>query len=218
MKKSLLLAGLAALAGGSADAQVLVYDNSQNKLGSGYTSTREFGDEIWLGRTERILTGLTYSYTGLNFDGDETVTFRIYANNVLHDPTTDPVAMAPGTLLYQESSPLPGTDSQGGLMQYDLTGGLPVVAPGDRITFTVSFGGVSGDDTAVLNIYNPPDIGVNPSDFWEHDGTSWVLSQINGGATPANFGAQVFAVPEPSTVALGLMAFGALGLAFRRKS
>lgn len=219
MKKSLLLAGLAALAGSSADAQVLVYDNSQNKLGSGYTSTQEFGDEVWLGGTERILTRLTYSYTGLNFDGDETVTFRIYSNDVLYDNTTDPIAMAPGTLLFQSSGDaLPGTTAQGGTLSYDLTEGLPVIAPTDRITWTVSFGGISGDDSVVLNIYNPPDIGANPNDFWEHNGTSWVLTEINGGATPANFGAQVFAVPEPSTVALGLMAFGALGLAFRRKS
>ena len=216
IKNSLLLAGLAAVAGGSAQAQVVVYDNTVNKLGSAYTSTSEFGDEIWLGRTERILSSFAYSYTGTGFDGDETVTFRIYANNGAPRLDTDPPAFEPGTLLFSSTDALPGTTAQGASLTYDLTAGLPVVSP-EIITWTVSFGGIEVGEEAMLNIYNPPDIGQNPADFWVNDGSGWVLSQINGGAVPANFGALVMAVPEPSTVALGLMALGALGLAFRRK-
>jgi hypothetical protein len=112
-----------------------------------------------------------------------------------------------------------------------LTYNPDVTVPAD-FTWTLVFSGVPSGDSAGLSIFNSstknvsgiptPAIGGNYNDAWVNSGSfsspSWSLIQSASPNNPGlQFGALVTAVPEPSTIALGVI--GACSfLARRRKS
>jgi hypothetical protein len=135
------------------------------------------------------------------------MTLRLYANTGL---TNSPDA----TALYT-SDPIPVNLSfNTQTINFPLSSNL-ITLP-DTFTWTVQFSNLAAGQTGGLLLYGPPSSGSSFDDFWQKDGLgNWSLMRINGGATLANFAAQVTAVPEPGVFALG--AFGALVLAaFRR--
>jgi hypothetical protein len=177
----------------------LIFDNSLNYQ-TNYTfstnsSTLEFGDELHLAGTARTITNFQFEYFG-DFlrSGDETARIRFYKND---GPGRYP---SPNTLLY-DSGLFPIFP---GLNTVPLTG-ISVLVP-DVFTWTVQFGGLTGrpGDEAGLIFYNPPTTGATLpggvigsfDDYWQKPATGWNLYRFNGNPV-ANFGARVFAFPDP---------------------
>ena len=221
------LVGAALLVGVTTASAAVVFDNTLNvQPGFGAQITREYGDEIALAGTDRYVTDLVFRYSG---DFSPVVpaaqaVVRIYANDGLSALPGQDTAPRPGTLLWESSilSLAPGEQTV-------------VLAPNvlvpDTITWSIQFLGLSGTegDRAALSLADAPTIGGellggvigSYNDYWvkldPNDPESWALRQINGGETPANFYAQVTAVPEPSVLALAVLGFGGLAYLQRRR-
>ena len=209
LKAILLSAGLCSLQSVCL-GQSIVYDNlNAPDLGQQYTSNFEFGDQVRLTGTDRIMSGFTfYSILNATSAGTQTATLRLYANTGVNPPTTP---------FYTFNPILLETGSHG----YSVTFTNPVTVLPDEFTWTVEFSNLGAGQSAGLLLYGPPSVGSSFDDFWQKDGAGvWSLNRINGGATLADFAAQITAVPEPSVLVLG--SFGALLLAglkrFRKAS
>jgi hypothetical protein len=183
----------------------VIYDNSDNYLGQFFYTANEFGDQINFStaETERTVTNFKIEYylAPTTADNNETAQVRLYRN--------DGVGQAPGTLLFDT-----GTFSIGsGINHINLENMSLRVQEG--LTWTVLFGGIDEGDSAGLLLFDPPTVGTSFDDFWENSGGVWGTKTIP--AVAANFGAQVIAVPEPSTFALMIVG-GLAGLfALRRR-
>ena len=200
---SLLL--LAASQAGATPA--IVYDNTSNTVVDSQFNPGqfEFGDQIALGGTNRVVTQFQFAYQLVGGDGNETATVRFYAN--------DGASGAPGTKIF-ESRPL-SISNTGGVFASGSLINLDVPVP-SSFTWSVIFGNTTGD-TATTGIFNPPVVGSSdPSFYWIKQNNQWSKASF-GSAGPANFYARVTAdvVPEPSTGLL--VAAGLLGLARRRR-
>lgn len=191
-----------------------VYDNSAptSDLASGYSSTLEFGDEIILDTSSgaRYISDFSFEYFGQGATANAQVTLRFYLNDNLVNGR-----YAPGSLIWQDSSDplvgIPPTDRRTLEWQPNLFVGV------DSFTWTVEFTGLDiAGGTWGLDLYDPPTVGNNYDDYWEHDALgNWLLKDSKVGV-PMSFGATVEAVPEPNTLVLGLG--GALAiLMFRAK-
>ena len=173
-------------------------------------SILEFGDQIFLGGSERLMTDFSVEYfLGLNASGNETARLMMYRN--------DGASGAPMTVFYDSgTTPIdPGTSGYRNL----FASGLGIEVP-TTFTWTILFGGVEAGETAGLVLHDPPSVGSSLVDFWAKsaDG-SWSTILIDGGATPGTFAARVSAVvPEPGTYALIVGGLSALGFAqYRRR-
>jgi len=208
----------------------LVYDNSTHYQNGWLYSGFELGDEINLSGavTYRELTGFNFEYYGVNFSGNERARVRFYMN----DGAVGGSGYAtPGTKFFDSglfAVTEPGTADNRGTMNFQpadfvtgvtlaLTQPLP-----DSFTWTVQFYGVdtAGGEQAGLSVYAPPTVGSGFTDYWQQEGTAlnpdWKLLTNPFGAI--DFGAQFYAVPEPSTFALVLLGAGGLGgLLWRRR-
>jgi hypothetical protein len=171
----------------------IVFDNSTNYLGSYFSTTNEFGDQIKLiDGIERLMTQFKFEYYGRHdFDGTQTAQLRIYDNTGIGD--------SPKNLLY-DSGPL-SIRSGINYVQVDWPEGLYVP---DTFTWTVQFGNLLSPTQAGLLLFDPVSVGSSYGDFWEKVGGAWGTQTIPG--TVANFGAQVTAiVPEPTIIQYGLL-------------
>ena len=190
-------------------ADTVVYDNSTKRLGSSYSSTNEFGDQIKL--SDSVNTKITSFeidyYLNHGASGDETARIFLYAN--------DGAGGKPGSLLFDSISvantiPL--------IRGYDhiLFQGLSVSVP-QSFTWTTKFGGVDSVEFAALLLSNPPTVGSSYDDYWEKVGGDWITKRSE--VTPFNFSAQFSAVPEPTMLQYGFMAGLAwLGVWVQRRS
>jgi hypothetical protein len=195
-------------------ATSIVYSNATSYTGSYLNpGLNQAGDEIILGAGPRFGESFRFEYYGVNFDGDETVQLRFYNNDGAFIGNN---TYLPNSVFYDsgvQSLPAPVDVSGRNTLQYDLNfTSLP-----ERFTFSVLFGGISGNDIAGLSIYNPPTVGISENDYWYNPGTGWELRGTN---VAINFGASLVAtsVPEPSTYVLAIIG-GLCGLALinRRK-
>jgi len=210
LKAILLSVGLCTLPNLSFSA--IVYDNLNTPdLGQQYfpaPATLEFGDQITLSGTERTISQFSFYYflSGTAASA-QNVTLRFYANTGV---TNSPAA----TALYT-SDPIPVNLSfNTQTINFPLSSNL-VTLP-NTFTWTVQFSNLTAGQTGGLLLYGPPSSGSSFNDFWQKDGAgNWSTMTINGGATLANFAAQVTAVPEPGVLALGSL--GALILAGLRR-
>lgn len=144
---------------------------------------------------------------------------------------------------FEAYSPAAG---QGTLRFFDGTGAAPGAQIGSDATFnissgyhTISYGNVDGSAFtslpssfiwtvsfntagAGLVLTGPPTVGSAQNAYFEHttgSANDWQNYLIDGGASVATFSARVTAIPEPSTISLGLMAIAALGyMGLRRNS
>lgn len=182
-----------------------VYDNTTNPLNRVIPqgTASEMGDQIFLAGADRRVTDFQFDYfVSTNASGNERAEFFFYLN--------DGVNGAPNTILYRSGEINLGTGSR--FLQAQA---LSVTVP-NSFTWSVSFKGIDFNETAGLLLFNPPTTGSSFDDFWvkNSDGT-WSTFLVDSGATPANFGARVTAVPEPSTYAMALLGAAAL-LGYRR--
>lgn len=218
--------GTALLVGATTASAAVVFDNTLNvQPGFGAQTTKEYGDEIALAGSDRYVTELRFQYNG---DFATTIptpqaTVRIYANDgpsALPGQTTAP---RPGTLLW-ESGPLSLATGDN-----SVSVAPNILVPG-IVTWSIEFSGLSGaeGDRAALTLANPPTVGGellggvigSYNDYWvktdPNNDDSWALRRIDG--NPANFYAQVTAIPEPSTIALAVLGLGGLWLVQRRRT
>jgi hypothetical protein len=211
--KSLVVA-TAALVCCSASFATVVYDNSTTDLNRSYAAPNgvEFGDEVFLAGTDRTITDFRFETFLSATSGNETgqLTFR------LNDGTAIGVGRnAPSTILYQSD-----VFSLGVGRQTVVASGISVKLPTgvSNFTWTLKLAGIDSGEQAGLLLYNPPTKGSSYDDFWQDNAGTWGTLLIDGGATPANFAARITAIPEPSTLALGLVgSISLLGYLVRRK-
>lgn len=183
-----------------------VYDNSQfnqNRIFQAPPtpagSKFEFGDQIFLAGSDRRVTDFQFEYfVSTGASGNETGEIFFYAND-------GGANNAPGSVLYRS-----GEFSLDTGFQTVIASALSVQVP-NTFTWTVAFSGVDFGEQVGLLVFNPPTVGASFEDFWaKNSDGSWSTFLIDNGATPANFGARVTAVPEPTTFALA--ALGGLAL------
>src|SRR5688572_169813 len=97
-------------------AHEIVFDNTTTYTGKFFASTNEFGDQLFLGGSERTVTEFAFEYFGaFTAGGDETGRLRFYAHN---GPELSPGfadSRMPGTLLFDSGLfPInPGFNSKG---------------------------------------------------------------------------------------------------------
>jgi hypothetical protein len=223
------LAVVAALLSVSATGfAAIVYDNSTGDLNRTYIPSPnpngvEFGDEINLAGVDRIVNNFKFEYfLSAAASGNETAQLVIFANDGAPITRTNPDGTtfqvpSPSTVLY--TSPVLSLATG---FQTAEASGFEFLSP-DTFTWAVTFQGVEAGEIAGLRIYDPPTVGTSFADFWERSNGTWNTFLINdavSGAIPANFAARVSAVPEPTTVAMALLAgLGWIGyLGYKRRS
>jgi hypothetical protein len=180
----------------------LVYDNSANDLLARFNpGTVEVGDEIILFNPNNAtyLTNFDFQYYGEGSSGNEMLQVRFYAN--------DGPGGAPGTVLF-DSGAFSVTTTPRATLIFDESllwyNGDRVYVP-NVFTWTVEFSGTtdSGESWGV-DLYSPQDVGNNYTSYWDNDPVNGWLLKTNQFGVNMDFGARVWAVPEPSGIALGL--------------
>lgn len=186
----------------------IVYQNTTGDLSTIFNpDTLEVGDEIILAGGGRSLTNFTFQYTLSG--GSATAQLRFYNN----DGTPFNGYNTPETMFFDSGTFSIGSGTHTLIFDADFGAGL--LLP-DSFTWSVQFSNVGVGETAGLDLFNPPTVGNNYNDYWENDGGVWTLKETTNGV-PINFGAQVEVVPEPSTMALGLLGC-AMGWGFLRRN
>ncbi len=218
----------------SAHCQTLVYANDttyQNATfnfnnGAGFG---EAGNEVVLaggsaGDTSTFSYYITqaavqFALTGTGTPtGSEQVELNFYENN---GPIVYSYYNTPSSLIWSSGF---STLSSLGLSTFtdgsSLTYTPNVLVPAD-FTWTLVFQNLSPSESAGLALYSPATVGANFGDAWENVGTAntpvWDLVSAGSGDPALTFGATL-SVPEPSTIALGVMGGCAILARLRRKS
>ena len=194
-------------------AAVVVYDNSANDLNTRFnTGLSEVGDEIILDGGATTITKFVIQYWGLNFSGDETMQVRIYKND---GADWDAVYKLPGTKIFDSGAFTIGSTTRSTLT-FDSDFGAGLDVPG-RFTWTVQYSGINAGagESAGLDLYSPPTVGSNFSDYWVNS-SPWELRTSPG--TSMDFAATIQAVPEPSQyfVVFGIMCMACISRRWRK--
>ena len=225
LRKSAGLVFLALFAGATQQlSAAVIYDNSA--AGSDLSlrfnpSTYQVGNEINLAGTERLLTDFSFEFWGTNTASPGNITFagsvkaqvRFYLND---GPTFNGFA-TPGTMFYDSGLFAVSTPTPRSTFVFNTTdfgGGLLI--PGNSLTWTVTFSGMGATDSVGLDLYSPPTVGSDFSDYWENQGSGWAL-RTNSLSSSMTFGSHFEAtVPEPSSITLSILGGVGLFVALRR--
>lgn len=185
----------------------------------------EYGDQITLPSEGYSFTGLNFDYYSASLGGS--MNLSIYAN----DGALINGVASPGTKLL--SVPNIGISSGVNTASFDYA---PFVAQYGELklpknfTVTVSFSSAtSASDKGLIiggasSTSGQPhlNVGTSTDDFWQKTGpgaSDWALRKLDNGVTPDNFKITVTAnVPEPTTVALGMVGAAFLGAAALRRN
>lgn len=176
----------------------------------------EFGDEVSMPTAGYLYTGMTLDYFAASAGG--TIDVNIY-DNAGGTPVSG--VARPNTLLYSGINIPILEGNQRVTIGY---AGGQVVLP-ERFTYTVSFNGntgaglLIGGSTATAGRPHE-NVGNSAADYWQRTGTGaddWALNQVTGNY--GNFSVVITAnVPEPTTVALGVLGAAVLvGASLRRR-
>ncbi|MGA1014747.1 MAG: hypothetical protein ACO3VS_06350, partial [Limisphaerales bacterium] len=161
-KSTLVAAALVGIAFAAQAQTEVVYDNSSDPiLGTFAPSDKslEFGDQIVLDGSSRIVTEFRLEYYSSEAAGDATVRFRSNSGPNLE----------PADILF-ESATIP---LQANFNTINIEGiGVPI--SGDTFTFTIEFD-VAGTQDVGLILRNPPSVGSSFDDVW-------VNTQLSNGA------------------------------------
>ncbi len=220
-----LCVGLATVLSVSASADT-IYSNSTNDLAFRFAPGNiEVGDEVNFGGGARYLTNFSFQFFGTNtfsagnnpFAGSPLARVRFYLNDgpVFNTyPTPGTVLFDSGTFGVPTSDPVLGRSTfvfEAGLLLDFPVGGLFI--PANTITWSVQFSGPIGFfDQVGLDIFDPPTVGSSLNDYWENNG-GW---QLKTNVVNMNFASVFQATPEPSFMALSLLAGLGLFFASRR--
>ena len=175
----------------------LVYDNATGDLSTIFNpGPFEVGDEIILANNGGPITNFTFQYTA-SFPGTRFGHLRFYEN----DGPPSSGFSSPGTKFF-DSGPFV-INSGSHTVTFDTDFGAGLSAP-NTFTWSVQFLGLLPGDSAGLDLFGPVTVGNNYDDYWDFNGSAWTLRQSTNGM-PINFAARVEAVPEPSTITLGIL-------------
>jgi hypothetical protein len=172
-------------------AAEIVYDNSSQYLGTDYETIDEYGDEVSLAGTARIVTEIQIEYyADFIRNGDELLRLRFYANTgpAWEGHTDYPTPASPP--LYDDTFQI-----STGFQVLVVT--VPNVLVPDHFTWTVQFLGISQtstNDRAGLLRFDPPTVGQSFDDFWELLPSGWAPLDTDGDAVKDNFGVRILAV------------------------
>jgi hypothetical protein len=174
----------------------------------------EFGDEIDLGTGGRRLTEISFeAYAEIkNAPSTATAVLRIYANDgEALSSDTDPSnaipskqgygAKQPSTLLFTSNT----IQLKEGFQTYSVVDIGNAVNLTDKITWTVEFSGVSGNqlnpnNRAALILAGGDDVGSSLDDFWRKTDSGWKLYQTGSNKQDDDFTAKVLAYDKGSVV------------------
>lgn len=206
---------LAATTGSAKAADVIGYDNTASYQGQfSNRGNFEVGDQIRLSTGPSTLTSFQFEYNFTGVDGAATGTLRFWDLS----GTTAGGGPAPGNLLFQSDV----FNLNNGFNQAFVTN-ISLSVP-ESFVWTVDFNGVDGAEQAGLLFYNGATVGNGPGQSedtsWENTSTdpgtvTWAL--VNTPSVFDNFGARVYVVPEPTTIALIATGGALVGLAARRR-
>jgi hypothetical protein len=220
-----LSVGAVALLCQNAQSQYLAYEDTATYSGNNFNFDQGAGGAVEAGN-EIVLAGsatsdwITQFQVQIDFTGTGTpigsVDLSFYQNNGAIYPSGAGANgyASPGTLLYDAGATALTAFTTGG--GETLTYTVPSVLVPKDFTYIVTFNGLTATETAGLSIYGAAQIGDNYHDAWVNTGSGYVLQTATGTEPALEFGATA-SVPEPSTIALGVMGACAF-LARRRKS
>jgi hypothetical protein len=204
------------------------------------TAGTQYGDELNLAGTERQMQSISVQYygvgtagsLGLSFAGDVQLRLRVYVNNGVLYPAGSQLPNGyptPGTCLYDSqwfsiATPADLGFSDNRAQVFVPSDGLPgdlqvggVFIPGNTITLSLEVQGLGNGDQVGVSLYNPPTVGTSLADYWENDGTGWVLKTIPnpaGGNVSVNFACEITATAAPSAVPESFNTFAGLLIVF----
>jgi hypothetical protein len=203
----------------NAQSQSTLYDNTATYSGANFNYAS--GPGTFMAGNEVVLAGtaasdsisqfqVQYDFTG-GTAGAATVDASFYANT---GATFNGYATPAATTLWDAGNfTLPAlTTGAGNTLTYTVPN---TVVPKD-FTWVVTFSGLVSGQQAGLSLYGPTATGQNYHDAWINSGTGWSLVQASGSNPALEFGAKITgtALPEPSTIAMGVM--GACAFLVRR--
>jgi hypothetical protein len=172
----------------------IIYDNSSSGGSYAYYTLNEYGDEVVLGGTNRVVTQFLFEYYGdFTPTGNETGRLRLYLNDGPKTSTGDPT---PGTVLFDSGSF--GLSTNYSTKSFS---GLKIPVPND-FTWTVQFSGLvntSGDEAGLI-FRDPPTVGSSPDDVWIKENGTWGLFDWQSHPI-ANFAARIIAA-DPTVVSI----------------
>lgn len=219
-KAASLLIAISALVSSHVAQAVIVYDNSTafisppNRL----NATNQVGDEIILGGTARALTNFTFQYSTTNWTGFRSAELRFYRKD-------GPVVsgnITPGSSLFDSGLFLLPAAPGALNVTFDSDFGINGLVVPDRFIWSLQFFGLTGNEEAGPDLFNPVTVGSNFPDYWIFEGGAWALRTFTNG-NPVNFAARAQAaqgVPDPaslSTIALSVMGVLGFGLKTRKQ-
>jgi hypothetical protein len=216
-----LAVGAVVLLAQNAHSQGVVYNNTTTYQNANFDfgSGISVGNEVVLAGTATSDTISSFSFqfdlTGTAaFTGSEDVDVVFYQNN----GSLVNSAASPSTVLWNSGT---STLASLGLTAYttgsSLTYSVPDVTVPQDFTWTVTFSSFQAGDQAGLALYGPATVGENYADAWVETGGVWALDVASGSNPALKFGAEITAVPEPGTIALGLMGVSAFLVSRRKK-
>lgn len=212
LKKASLLFAALVLFVSSSFADVVYRNTTGDLLTTLNSGTREVGDEIILGGTSRSLTNFTLQYSATaNTVG--LARLRFYENN---GAPSNGYTNTPGSVFFDSGTFSLDPAPTGSTLIFDLETNpeFALFTLPDHFTWSMQFTLAAG--SGGVDLFNPVTVGSSYADFWENDGTGWALRVMTNG-TPVNFAAQIEAVPEPSTFALGALGFAVFAGVFARR-
>jgi hypothetical protein len=177
------------------EAQTVVYDNTDATARQDrYTSEkREFGDEVELAGTARLLTDISFEYYA-NFasQGDELARVRIYSNEKQYDQ----FRKEPTSIIYESGF----FNIESGYHSV-LLSGLAITVP-DVLTFAIEFTGLAAEEKAGLLLNKKPTVGVSYNELWaRNEANKWEAVMYPDSAVKANVALKLTATegePPPS--------------------
>jgi hypothetical protein len=196
-----------------------LYDDTGSYTGANFnfatsSGTASAGNEV-------VLTGSSPADTvndfqvQIDFTGSGTATGNVDVSFYRNDGALSGGYATPGTLLWDGGTAALTSFTTGGgeTLDYTIPGGI--VVPND-FTYVVTFSGLTAGEAGGVSIYGNATAGMNYSDAWVNTGSGWSLQEAGSGQPALQFGASMTGttVPEPSTIALGVM--GACAFIARR--
>ena len=182
-----------------------VYDNSVHDLLYRFDpGPLEVGNEIILAGSARYASLFSFEFWGFStggyaFEGDVRARVRFYQNDGAVSPSGYP---SPGTVLFDSGAfPIPATPAGRATLIFDefqMDAVVPLRTPlPNSFTWTVQFSGLSSNDSAGVDLYAPPVIGNNYSDYWERETNCWALKT---NTVPMEFAARLYTVSRGANV------------------
>jgi len=217
-----LSVGAVALLGQNAQAQSVLYDNSTTAYSganfnydSGGSGTFSAGNEVVLAPASAGGYSISQFAVQIDFTGTGTPTGNVDVQFYQNNGAPFNGYATPSTVLWDAGSTALTSFSTGS--GEVLTYSVPNVVVPQDFTYVVSFSGLTSTEVAGMSIYGTTTVGQDHNDAWVNTSGAWTLEEAGSGQPSPQFGAKITGnvVPEPSTIALGVM--GAFGFLARRR-